>query len=74
MKNTFEISWVALCRIFGTLDKDEYDEKLNSTLLSLYNQCSNEQKNKLEELYPELIKRISEAMINTSYGSENSGS
>jgi hypothetical protein len=65
MKNNFEISWVALCRIFGALGKEEYDEKLNSTLLSLYNQCSKEQKSKLEELYPELI---------TSYGSENSSS
>lgn len=63
MNNSFEISWVSLCRIFGTLAKRGYEKNLESTLMWLYNQCSKEQKNKLKELYPELVKEIKEAMM-----------
>lgn len=66
MNNSFEISWIALCRIFSTLEKRGYEKNLESTLMSLYNQCSKEQKNKLQELYPELVIKIKEAMMKSA--------
>lgn len=60
----FGLSWVSLCRLFRLASMVDYSEIPESTFKYLFSQCSAEEKQRLYELFPELIEKLKITKLN----------
>jgi hypothetical protein len=55
----FHLSWVGLCRIFKLANKVGYENsEIQSSLSMWFWQCTEEERHRLEELFPNLVSDV----------------
>lgn len=63
----FGVSWIGVCRIFKLASEANYKDVPRSTLCHLFYQCSFEEKQKLKELFPDLINNMQKDMKHSDF-------
>lgn len=63
----FTFSWISLCRIFKLASEVDYKNVPESAFCHLFYQCVPEEKQKLKELFPELIENIQNHMKDNDF-------